>query len=104
MTIALPLNAQFNTGDHNQPASGGRKHHAQVLALPGITIQRIFWIGAPIRFAFAKIDFAPFQYFPDLFFRNVPAIHPAPGVTRVHEMSFMPVDGNISLHCLITLW
>jgi len=104
MTIALPLNTQFNAGDHDQPARRGCKHDAQVLTLPGITIQCIFRIGTPTRFAFAEIDIALFQYFLDLCFRNMPAIHPATGVTGIHEMRCMPVDGNIRLCGLMALW
>jgi len=107
MTIALPFHSQFDTGNDYEAAftplsAGGHgKDDTQMLPFFGITFESVFWVRMRVRLALFVIDLPSFQYFPYLFFRDMAAVHPAPGMTGEDKMADMPVDRPaVSALCL----
>lgn len=84
--VALPFRPQLNAGDHNQVIARWCKNNTQVLALMGISFQRIFGIGVRIGLAFTVVDLPFFEDFLNLGFRNVAAAHAATGMTGINKM------------------
>ena len=78
--MALPFHVQLNTGDYNELIIRRCNDDPQMLMLIGVIFHRIFGIRLCIRFTFGIIDRAGIQYFKDFLFRNMPAIHAAPGM------------------------
>ena len=99
----MPFNAQFNASDHDQASWRSGQHDAQMLAFLCITFQGIFGVGPGTGLRFGFINFTGFQYFPDLRFSNMSAIHPATGMMGVNEVAFMPVKGFRACRRLLAL-
>ena len=78
--MALPFHVQFNTGDDDELFARRRDDNPQMLTFIGVIFHCIFGIRFCIRFTFGIIDRAGIQYFKDLLFGNMSAIHAAPGV------------------------
>jgi hypothetical protein len=78
--MTLPFYVQFYAGDDDEFVVRRRNDNPQVLMFIGVIFHRIFGIRLRVRFTFCIIDRAGIQYFKDFFFRNMPAVHAAPGM------------------------
>ena len=83
--MALPFHIQLNTGDHNKFFTGRSNHNPEMLMFSRIGFHCIFRIGFRVGLAPGIIDGSRIQYFPDLLFRDMTAIHPATGMTGKDE-------------------
>jgi hypothetical protein len=101
-TVALPFHPQFDAGDHEQSAVRGGEYHPEILPFFGMLFECVLWVGPAIGFTFLVVYHPVFQYFPDLLFRNMPAIHPAAGMFGVDDTGRVAVNRTVSGSGLLT--
>jgi hypothetical protein len=91
-TITGPFGVEINNGDYHHTPFGGGENNAHLLAIVGNAFQRVFGIGPAGGLAFAVIDAALLQDLLHFRLINMAAIHAAPGMLGVNEVTGMAVN------------
>ncbi len=84
--MTAPLHPQFYAGDNNQFRIFRRYDDTQMLLFCRVSFNSIFRIRVAVWFAFTIINFPIVQHFVNFPWRNMAAVHPAPGMFRKNQL------------------